>query len=133
MNPIKHIVNTLFHPDVSEYLLKRWVLSLTSIAPTAKTLLVVVHIGMKLHRAYNSYLTSWVIYYLRRDTSWVHTESRMHLNAFCPDSARGLYSSIIFNQDPKDLQATLNIMPWTKKLTECYKQRQARCGFASLL
>jgi len=130
---IKHIINKLFHQDVSERLLLKWMMFWTHVAPTTKTMLAAMRMGMKLHRAYNSYLTSWIIYYLRRDTSWVHTESRIRMNPLCPDGARRLYSSIIFNQDPKDLQATLNIMPWTKKLTECYKQRQARCGFASLI
>jgi hypothetical protein len=133
---IKYVITIVFHQNTSEQLLGIWVKFWCKIAfyiPSTKFFLFTVRAGMKLHRIYNAYTTSWIMYYLRRDNGWPTTDRIMFKNPLCPDGARRLYRSIIFNQDPKDLQATLNIMPWTKKLTECYKQRQARCGFASLI
>ena len=133
---LKRLINFLFEPSVPELLLAAWVrtcLPIVKRIPSPEFGLFVMKMGMHIHKTYNSYWTFWLCYYLRQDTRWAATQTRMRANPLCPDSVTECYKELVFDAEPEEITRLFSVLPWTPRLTELYRSRQQRCGCKALI
>lgn len=134
---IKWLVTMIFHPDNPEWFLKRWLQTCSYLfqrLPVSSGFYFgCIKTGMKLYKAFNSYMVAWYLYYLKRDTYWPDTNRKMLDNPLCPDASRQLYRQILFHTEPDDLKATILVLPWSGRITSLYRERQVRCGIKPII
>jgi hypothetical protein len=130
------LTSLIFHPKIPELIMSLWIVVwLTLLKPlrSNRVAAAVMNSGITLHKVLILYWVLWFRIYLARDHNWAATLYAIRRNPLCPDSVAEFYRDMLFNMDAKKLTDTFNILPWGKELTELYRERQARCGFESLI
>lgn len=133
---LKRVVNFLFDKSVPEALLGLWALLWLPVLKLVRIPefgIVVLKLGIRLHKMYNSYWTFWLCYYLRRDIRWDATRIAMKSNPLCPDSLLLFYRDLLFNAEPVEVKEVFKVLPWSEQVTALYRSRQDRCGFKALV